>query len=73
MTKGLTDVDIQVVLAFADNNMNATETGRNLFLAKSTVQYHLESVGKKTGLNPLKFYDLVKLVRRLKKRRDDNA
>ena len=69
MAKGLTDVDIQVVLAFADNNMNATETGKNLFLAKSTVQYHLESVWKKTGLNPLKFCDLVKLVRRLKKRR----
>lgn len=73
MAKGLTDVDIQVVLAFADNNMNATETGKNLFLAKSTVQYHLESVGKKTGLNPFRFYDLVKLVRRLKKRRDEDG
>ena len=62
MAKELTDIDVRVVLAFADNNMNATETGRKLFLHKNTVQYHLESVGEKTGLSPMKFYDLVRLV-----------
>lgn len=73
MDKELTDIDIQVVLAFADNNMDATKTGRNLFLHKSTVRYHLESVWEKTGLNPLKFYDLVALVRILTKWSVDNA
>lgn len=62
----LTDVDVRVVLAFADNDMNVTETGRKLYLYRTTVQYHLESVWKKTGLSPLKFYDLVKLVGILK-------
>ena len=73
MPKELTDDDIRVVLAFAENNMNAAETGQKLFLHRNTVRYHLESVGKKTGLNPLKFYDLVKLVRRLKKRRGEDG
>lgn len=62
MPKELTDDDIRVVLAYADNDMSVTETGRKLFLSRNTVKYHLESVGKKTGLSPLKFYDLVKLV-----------
>lgn len=66
MAKDITDLDARVVLAFADNNMNATETGKKLFMYRTTVKYHLESVGKKTGLSPLKFYDLVKLVGILK-------
>lgn len=66
MKEYLTDVDVQVVLTFADNDMSVTETGRKLFLSRNTVKYHLESVGKKTGLSPLKFYDLVKLVGILK-------
>ena len=64
--KELTDVDVQVVLTFADNNMNATETGKKLFMYRTTVKYHLERVERKTGLNPLKFYDLVELVGVLK-------
>lgn len=66
MKEYLTDVDVQVVLAFADNDMSTTETGRKLFLNRNTVKYHLESVERKTGLSPLKFYDLVKLVGILK-------
>ena len=62
MAKELTDLDAHVVLAYADNNMNVSETGRKLFMHRNTVQYHLDVAGKKTGLNPLKFYDLVKLV-----------
>lgn len=62
MAKRLTDVDVRVVRAFANNNMDVTKTGRELFLSRNTVKYHLESVGKKLGLNPLKFYDLVELV-----------
>ena len=60
--KELTDLDICVVLAFADNDMDATKTGRKLFVHRNTVQYHLDVVGKKTGLSPMKFYDLVRLV-----------
>jgi carbohydrate diacid regulator len=66
MREYLTDLDVQVVLAYADNNMNASETARNLFMHRNTVQYHLDVAGKKTGLSPLKFYDLVKLVGILK-------
>lgn len=66
MAKDITDLDARVVLAFADNNMNATETGKKLFMYRTTVRYHLEIVEEKTGLSPFKFYDLVKLVGILK-------
>ena len=73
MAKGLTDVDIRVVLAFADNNMSVVETGRKLFMHRNTIQYHLDVTGEKTGLSPMKFYDLVKLVGMLKERRDEDG
>lgn len=66
MKEHLTDVDVQVVLAFADNDMNVSETSRKLFMHRNTTHYHLERVGKRTGLSPLKFYDLVQLVGILK-------
>ena len=73
MAKELTDLDICVVLAYADNNMNVVETGRKLFMHRNTIQYHLDVAGKKTGLSPMRFYDLVKLVGMLKERRDKDG
>lgn len=66
MAKELTDLDICVVLAFADNDMDATKTGRKLFMHRNTIQYHLDVTLEKTGLSPTKFYDLIKLVEMLK-------
>ena len=73
MPKELTDVDVRVVLAYADNNTNVVETGRKLFMHRNTIQYHLDVAGKKTGLSPMRFYDLVKLVGMLKERRDEDG
>lgn len=67
MAKELTDLDICVVLAYAENNMVVTDTARALFMHRNTVQYHLDVTLEKTGLSPMKFYDLVKLVKKLKK------
>lgn len=58
----LDEFDREVVLALADNNMNATETARQLYAHRNTVCYHFKKVKKVTGLDPLNFYDLHKLV-----------
>lgn len=58
----LSKVTIQILLSFAEHNMNVTETSRVLFFHRNTVAYHLEKVKNKTGLNPYNFYDLMKLV-----------
>ena len=58
----LTDLDVQVILAFAENNMNASQTSNSLFMHRNTVVYHLDKVKRKTGLDPCNFYDLMKLI-----------
>lgn len=73
MAKELTVLDIHVVLAYAENNMIVAETARALFMHRNTVQYHLDVTRDKTGLSPMKFYDLVKLVGILKERRGEDG
>lgn len=66
MNEKLTERDVQIVLTFAKNNMNVSKTAQELFFHRNTVVYHLDKVERMTGLNPFKFYDLMKLVSSLK-------
>lgn len=58
----LTAVDWKVVMEFAENDMNTSETARVLHMSRQSVMYHLKKVEDSTGLNPLVFYDLVELL-----------
>ena len=58
----LTDLDLQVVREFAENDMNVSATARVLHMGRTTALCHLEKVTEITGLNPLVFYDLVELL-----------
>ena len=55
-------VNIDVLLAYAENDMLMTKTAEAIYRSVYTVNWHLEQIHKLTGLNPKKFYDLVKLV-----------
>lgn len=55
-----------VILAMADYDMNEAQVGRVMHYRRNTVTYHCEQIFAKTGLNPKKFYDLVKLVELVK-------
>lgn len=59
-------IDKQIILKLADNRMNVCEVGRVLFLHRNTVSYHISKIKKLTGLDPLNFYDLHKLVNSVK-------
>ena len=61
----LTVADRECCLAYAKYGMRLSETARRLIFHRNTVQYHLDQVKKKTGLDPHNFYDLVKLVQAL--------
>ena len=52
----------KVVLAFADSDMNISGTGRKLFLCRSTILWYLDAIKRDTGLDPRRFYELIKLV-----------
>ena len=60
----LTEVDRAVLLSYADNNMNMSATARDSYLCRGSVEYHLNRVRQKTGLDPFKFHDLVELIQR---------
>ena len=54
--------DKEVILMLADCNMNAAEAARRMMYHRNTIIFRMQSIKKKTGLNPGNFYDLVKLV-----------
>lgn len=54
--------DKEILIAFAECNMNASETARVLIYHRNNVDYHLERIEEKTGLDPKCFFDLVKLL-----------
>ena len=62
----LTEVRREVVLAFADCNMNLSEVGRKLYMHHNTVKYHLDRTKAITGIDPCNFYGLAELVKMIK-------
>lgn len=58
----MNETDKEILIAFAECNMNVCETARVLVYHRNTVDYHLKRIEEKTGLNPKCFFDLVKLL-----------
>lgn len=59
----MNEIDREVVLSYARNNMNRSAAGRETFCSRTTADYHVKRVKKITGLDPREFLDLIKLVR----------
>ena len=62
----LKDIDIEILTTFADNDMCICATAKAIHLHHNTIAYHLHKIEKETGLNPYHFWDLTKLLVRLK-------
>lgn len=60
--KPLDYMDYRLILILAKNNMRATETSYDLNVHRGTVVYRMGKIKALTGLDPLNFYDLCKLV-----------
>lgn len=54
--------DVEILHGLADCDMNIAKTSRELFMSRSNLVYHLEKIKEKTGFDPLRFWDLMKLV-----------
>lgn len=67
----LTEVDKDILIAYAKNNMCTSETARNSYWCRNTIVYHLERVKSKTGLNPCNFFQLVKLLQNINALKED--
>lgn len=58
----LDELDVEVIRGLADNRMNVTDTARAIHLHRNTVLYRIGRVKKKTGIDPMDFYGLCKLL-----------
>ncbi len=58
----LTTADKRVIVAYAKNDMNCNRAGDELHYNHTSIHYHLNRIREKTGLDPRKFYDLIKLL-----------
>lgn len=59
----LTDKQCEVINALAFASMNVAEVSRMLGVHRNTTVYYIKMIQKKTGLNPLDFFDLHELYR----------
>ena len=57
----LDGLDYRIILAFANNSMKTNVTAKQLNYTDGTIYYHLNKIKRLTGLDPWKFWDLVKL------------
>jgi sugar diacid utilization regulator len=63
------EIDVKVIIGLADNDMNLSKVASNMFCHRNTALYHVKKIQTATGLDPLKFYDLCKLVQMVKEER----
>ena len=57
----LTEEEIAILKIYYETEMSLIKTGKELFLHKNTLQYKLNQISRKTGLNPRHFKDAVVL------------
>lgn len=62
----MNEAEKNVILAFADNNMDLSKTARVAHYHRNTIYYHFKRIKKKYNLDALKFYNLVELVKMAK-------
>lgn len=55
------ETDAKIVHALAQCNMNVTEASRKLSYHRNAIEYRVDRIKKKTGLDPRNFFDLGEL------------
>ena len=58
----LSNLDKEIILAFAKYDMKPYRVAKNIYVCKATVTYHVKKIKEKTGFDIRKFYDLCKLL-----------
>lgn len=52
----------KILLAFADCNMSVRAAEKRVYLSRTAIYNRFQKIKEKTGLDPLKFWDLVHLL-----------
>ena len=69
----LNEMDFRVILTLAKYSMRATKTAYELGKHRNGILYRVEKIKRITGLDPMVFYDLCKLVEMAKKEIGDDG
>lgn len=62
-TTNTTGLKRQIIESLARNDLNISEVARELHYNRNTIEYHIVNVEKETGLSPIRFYDLIELLK----------
>lgn len=58
----MTDFDRACIRAYADTRMRGNAAAKKLYVARGTLDYHLNKIKGETGLDPRTFRGLVLLL-----------
>lgn len=58
----MTPEDAKLILTYADSNMNASATGRRIYMSSSAISNHFDKIELETGKDPRCFWELVQLA-----------
>lgn len=65
------DSEKEFILSYAKNNMNLSETAKELHYHYNSVYYKSNNIAQKYSLNPNNFYDLIELVKMAMNRKEE--
>ena len=69
---GLNKTECDIIMALANNDLKIAMVAKDVYMSRSGVLYNIGKIIKKTGLNPLRFYELIELVKEVKERKQKN-
>ena len=58
----LTEYERRLLRAVADNDMNVTRAAKSVYVHRNSAVYHMDKIMDRTGLDPRRFRDLVRLL-----------
>ncbi|MBQ3426508.1 MAG: hypothetical protein IJH37_05110 [Clostridia bacterium] len=67
LTDKLDDYDARLLRVFADNDMLGSKTAKVFRCSTKLISRNLDLIQKKTGLDPRRFWNLVKLLAEIQK------
>ena len=57
----MTEQEIKIIMALARNRLSTARAANDLNYHRNTIFYHVKKIREKTGLDPLDFFDMMKL------------
>lgn len=54
--------EAKIIMLLAEHSLNVTPVSRALYIHRNSIMYHIRGIKKRTGKDPLDFYDMCELI-----------